>query len=133
MLKMYYPEKMKFNSKYFTVAVFSIAFLSLASRGEGQTLSFSQALYLSTVDTVPVGKVWKVERIVNTASFGRYVYINNETIGHMSDRSYGISVNSSSTGAATFNGPIWLPAGSIVGNAASPEVRFSILEFTVVP
>ena len=134
-----------------------VLFLALFVRGaagQGKTLVFSQVLLIGTVSqTVPSGKVWKVESClgVPTTSNGQsynavtfparhYILVNGTNIGVASETSV-------AAGGSTYSGgdyykvwamnencttmPIWLPAGSTL--AASTNVNYiSVIEFDIV-
>lgn len=93
-----------------------------------QTLQFSRVLLVSTTQTVPANKVWKVESVVPYSQ--NYVWhevvVNSliSMVGH---------VNQVGTGDVWFNTfPMWLPAGTTL--AAGQKVNYvSVIEFTVVP
>jgi len=111
----------------------------------GQTLQFSQVLLVSSnTQTVPAGKVWKVENILASSSL---VASGNQTVN------FSISVDNSQVFVAGANSqvnvynqgvqsmsstsnqlvqPIWLPAGSTL-SAGQNVFRVSVIEFTVVP
>lgn len=83
-----------------------------------QTLQFSRVLLVSTTQTVPANKVWKVE-----------TYISDQI-----SSSYYMVINSHNSG---FNQrqpplPLWLPAGTTLA-AGGNIFRVSVIEFTVVP
>jgi len=101
----------------------------------GQTLQFSQVLLVSSnTQTVPAGKVWKVENILASSS----LVVNN------SIKNFTITVDNTSifvAGAVEYAGPssanqlvqpIWLPAGSTLA-AGQNVFRVSVIEFNVLP
>jgi|694.fasta_scaffold69723_1 hypothetical protein len=111
----------------------------------GQTLQFSQILLVSSnTQTVPAGKVWKVENILASSSL---VASGNQTVN------FSISVDNSQVFVAGANSqvnvynqgvqsmsstsnqlvqPIWLPAGSTLA-AGQNVFRVSVIEFNVLP
>jgi hypothetical protein len=104
--------------------------LPIANKLQSQTLQFSQVLLISTVQTVPANKVWKVEAVIpdgptmfNSNSLACRITINNHT-----------TAISSYSGVAmySFNQPLWLPAGTTLA-AGTFTYRISVIEFTVVP
>jgi len=108
----------------------------VASKLQSQTLQFSQVLLISTVQTVPANKVWKVEAVIpdgptlfnqnNWGSSGTCrITINNHTTAVSGWQGNGVIMDS-------FNQPIWLPAGTTLA-ASSSTFRISVIEFTVVP
>lgn len=111
----------------------------------GQTLQFSQVLLVSSnTQTVPAGKVWKVENILASSSL---VASGNQTVN------FSISVDNSQVFVAGANSqvnvynqgvqsmsstsnqlvqPIWLPAGSTLA-AGQNVFRVSVIEFNILP
>jgi hypothetical protein len=116
-------------------------------------LQFNQVKLVSTIETVPAGKVWKVEgatfaggsvfcvggppgpgntycgnQILQSYGFiGVMSFDINGQSNHISHLGYS---SSSSTQLSPF--PFWLPAGSTL--AASTNMRYlSVLEFNIIP
>ena len=84
------------------------------------------------LDTVPSGKVWKIEA-VGVYSSTLTVYFNGAT-----SFIYGGAYSNSSPSGYYRNAdasPIWLPSGSVLGQSCGCGGNrwFSILEFNVVP
>jgi hypothetical protein len=115
-------------------------------------LQFNQVKLVSTVETVPVGKVWKVE----SASFaggsvfcvggppaGATVYCGSQALqnyGIVGVMSFNINGQTNYISNLTHSGistqitpfPFWLPAGSTL--AASTNMRYlSVIEFNIIP
>ena len=120
-------------------------------------LQFNQVKIISNTDppqTVPAGKVWKIESVFSDAgadtyavagsgstqsfftacgaasfyyhSYGRYLAINSIPI------SFGIH----SAGNQMTNLPIWVPAGSTICTCTSATYcarGYSVIEFNIVP
>ncbi len=136
----------------FLFSLFVFMHLALFSQGN---LQFNQVKLVSIVETVPAGKVWKVESatyaggsifcvgggpsggtvycsqssnaLQNYSVIGVMTYTINGQANYISDIVYS---NSISTQLTPF--PFWLPAGSTL--AASTNMRYlSVLEFTIVP
>jgi hypothetical protein len=110
----------------------SVLMLILASkeRGWAQNLVFSRVLLVNistppTLDTVPAGKVWKIEAVtMNSNSTYSLLQIG------------GVSHFLTSTSALYKNLPFWLPSGTPFGLAsagAGLSGKASIIEFNVVP
>ena len=119
---------------FLIVVLFVMANVNLI---HSQSLTFSRVLALTrtsaTTDTVPAGKVWKIENI-NVSDESQYYYrirVNGTMFLLYSDYSYGSNafhVNHAPTG------PIWLPQGATLRPELSgPSYLFSIIEFTVTP
>ena len=103
-------------------------------------LQFNQVKLVSTVETVPVGKVWKVESIQYQG--GPSFYLNTQGIrsieGTLNFQINGIVIYPSLHYMATNDAvpfqtfPIWLPAGSTLA-AGSGTAFLSVVEFNIVP
>ncbi|MBM3171360.1 MAG: hypothetical protein FJZ75_07110 [Bacteroidetes bacterium] len=99
--------------------------LPIANKLQAQTLQFSQVLLVSTTQTVPANKVWKVESVmpINQQSIYHQIVVNSTTI----------IVGTTNYTGSWFNAfPMWLPAGTTLA-AGSTVFRVSVIEFTVVP
>jgi len=123
--------------------VFILAFCALHLSIESQTLQFSQVKLVSTVETVPANKVWKIEGFFPT-TFSRYSGSSGVTEGHI----YNLVVNGNNRplGVSSFltgywgtsyagnigNFPLWIPAGTTLA-AGSNVGEISVIEFTVIP
>ena len=110
---------------------------TLSSNAQNQ-LTFNQVRLVTLTtqgDTVPQGKVWKVESSVSET------YTNNETYFHVNNNKCNITNSWIGTwqggGGYAYSGsvvnpifPMWLPAGTIVtsGDAVS---ALSIIEFNI--
>ncbi len=94
---------------------------------KSQNLQFSQVLYIAS-GTVPAGKVWKLERVFCTG-VETLMLINGESVGPLT-RSWVPSGGNASVSVAFPHAP-WFPATTTLGG--SGILRFSIIEFTVVP
>lgn len=119
-----------------------LVFTSLSFLHEAQgNLQFNQVKLVTTAQTVPAGKVWKVESC--TYNGGAAFYVNNGAIstvyGLMSIVVNGVIIpvsiyvggNSSSfSNAHSF--PMWLPAGSTIATGTNAAF-VSVIEFNVVP
>lgn len=110
-------------------------------------LAFSQVILVgSTADTVPAGKVWKIETIwsfnsgvvnsncssvASAIDYARAININSVTLYPVSATQTGSSGNIFSSGeAASF--PYWIPAGTSVQAYCSGS-QISVVEFTILP
>lgn len=121
-------------------------FLSLRLFSQGN-LQFSQVKLVTTAETVPAGKVWKIENILpgvrpTTTSWGNStldftININNQTVYYLSSESKGNLGGNGQTGISSIsvgigNAPIWLPGGAIL-SAGTNVLSVNVLEFNVVP
>jgi hypothetical protein len=106
-------------------------------------LQFNQVKLVSTIESVPVGKVWKVESVMYSSGLSNFAGPSSSQI---ITQNSSITINSSTNvvrslvGVNTNGGytvweqtyPIWLMAGSTL--AASTGVQFiSVIEFNIVP
>jgi hypothetical protein len=122
------------------IIVVIISFFSVVSIAAQGNLQFNQAKLVSTVQTVPAGKVWKVESIQYQG--GPAFYLNTQGIrsieGTLSFQINGVVIYPSlhymaTNGAVPFQSfPIWLPAGSTLA-AGSGTAFLSVIEFNIVP
>jgi hypothetical protein len=121
-------------------------FLSLRLFSQGN-LQFNQVKLVTTSETVPAGKVWKIENILpgvrpTTTSWGNStldftININNQTVYYLSSESKGSLYGNGQTGISSIsvgigNAPIWLPAGAIL-SAGTNVLSVNVLEFNLVP
>lgn len=127
---------------------FGLFFIGLSSFINAQgNLQFNQVKLVSSVETVPAGKVWKIENILpgvrpTTTSWGNstldfIININNQTVYYLSSESKGSLFGNGQTGISSIsvgigNAPIWLPAGSTL-SAGANVLSVNVLEFNLVP
>lgn len=104
------------------LAVTLISFISNA-----QNLQFTQALLFNgtAVQTVPAGKVWKIEHQAQS-------YSSSGSGLHASLVINGINWYLNGTSGSLPSGAIWLPAGATVAGWGQ-YTNYNILEFTIVP
>lgn len=106
---------------------------ALGGMAWGQTLQFSQVLLIgSNTQTVPAGKVWKVETVLpegqGITSLSRtplFIAVNANSVGMGGFINYGSTLDIHSQ-------PVWLPAGTTIA-AGQNVFRVSVIEFTVLP
>jgi hypothetical protein len=130
---------------FLLVAIFSI---STFAKTQGN-LQFNQVKLVSSLETVPSGKVWKVESCAyqggtpiciapyslspcNNVNGSNPIYAL-QSININSNQIYinTLSNNASSLGSS-IQFPIWLPAGTTA--AAGTNTRFlNVIEFNIVP
>ncbi len=119
--------------------VYLITFI-FSSIGFSQgNLQFNQVKLVSTQETVPAGKVWKVESVSYSA--GPTIFIQGWIYASMS---YTINGNMLYIGTITdteyrYNNPIkdntfpfWLPAGATL-SAGTNMKYLNVLEFNIIP
>ena len=117
---------------------FFLILLLLSSIAFSQgNLQFNQVKLVSTQETVPAGKVWKVESAIFQG--GSNFQIVMYTYGSMSYSINGNACYIATTGVNTSSNmpvhdnafPFWLPAGATL--AAGTNMRYlSVLEFNIV-
>jgi hypothetical protein len=110
-----------------TLALFTLSVLLflIAAKVQSQTLQFSQVLLVSSTQTVPANKVWKVESVmpINQTSIYHQIVVNSTTI----------IVGTTNYSGSWFHAfPMWLPAGTTLA-AGATVFRISVVEFTIVP
>jgi hypothetical protein len=112
-----------------------------------QTLEFSQVKLVSTQETVPAGKVWKVEGVNYSLVFPSTAMTSSTSVTSSNTEATMILNGQSSTilawrsrsgnfGSSNLlwekEWPMWIPAGSSL-EAGFGVLNFSVIEFTVVP
>lgn len=128
--------------------LFGLFFIGLSFFINAQgNLQFNQVKLVSSLETVPAGKVWKIENILpgvrpTTTSWGNstldfIININNQTVYYLSSESKGSLFGNGQTGISSIsvgigNAPIWLPAGSTL-SAGTNVLSVNVLEFNLVP
>jgi hypothetical protein len=94
----------------------------------------------ATPDTVPIGKIWKVESAIYNGEIANiggipnpsiqtnvaYIYLNNETISIRKSSTMSWGLATSIIWEQQF--PIWLPAGTIL-QTGNNVLYLSVLEF----
>ena len=142
-------KKIKF--KNITKAVFILFLFNYNLRAQGN-LQFNQVKLVTTVQTVPAGKVWKVENC--TYNGGALFCLAGSVLALPCDNtfspkvwgimSYLINGNSSNIvvtqGSSSWGSsanqpnpfPLWLPAGTSLA-AGTNVLYLSVIEFNVVP
>ena len=116
----------KMSKKIIITLSICLAF-TLSSNAQNQ-LTFNQVLLVTLTtqgDTVPQGKVWKVESAVSNSSNHTYFYVDGMQLTLM--WTYSLSSRPSVVSSNTAF-PMWLPAGTIVTSGVDVEA-LSIIEF----
>jgi hypothetical protein len=121
----------------------TLLFCGLAFTAQSQSLQFSQVLLVSSLDTVPQGKVWK---IVSYLPDNAWIHSSSGNAS-VTNKEVGISINSSYVALGMYTGnyaggnsavsgtaetpfPIWLPDGTTLEPSTNCG-SLSIIEFTV--
>ncbi len=118
---------------------FVVSLFALAKTSQAQTLQFSQVLLVSTTQTVPANKVWKVESYTPSSVYGVHqgspqthaILVNSlsRIVGMVAGGSSGYNY----AHTLAFNSfPMWLPAGTTLAVSTGVS-QLSVIEFTVVP
>jgi len=96
-------------------------------------LQFNQVKLVSTSDTVPVNKVWKVESILYSTSHenNASILLNGQTV---MVRTFNFSPwgSSSSTGSWEMKFPFWIPSTSTLASGSNVRT-ISIIEYNIIP
>ena len=119
---------------------FVVSLFSLVKTSQAQTLQFSQVLLVTSSQTVPANKVWKVESYTPSSVYGVHqgspqthaILVNSlsRIVGMVAGGSSGYNYAHS---AYSFNSfPMWLPAGTTLAVSTGVS-QLSVIEFTVVP
>ena len=116
----------------------TLLFCVLAFTAQSQSLQFSQVLLVSSLDTVPQGKVWKIVSYLpssqwisaGTNSSSSVNVLINSVESKISQYSMAHVGNGGHGEKETVPFPIWLPAGTTLEPSTNCG-SLSIIEFTV--
>jgi hypothetical protein len=141
---------MKKSPGIVSIIFFAALIIGLTGNVHGQTLTFSQVLLVSNApQTVPAGKVWKIESyLINNSSsmvnggisncggssVAAYMIVTppGGSATNFLIRPVTVAINATSQAGYGVEFPVWLPAGSaLASNCASWYL--SVIEFNVVP
>lgn len=127
--------------KNILVFVFAMVAFVAITKAQNSELKFNQIKMVSTSETVPSGKVWKVEAALagnglhngsSTIEVVKTITVNGNDVV-IAGRSY---ATQSSDGNQSYGNytkfPFWLPAGATLA-AGSGVFEISVMEFNVVP
>jgi hypothetical protein len=121
---------------------FVVSLFSLGNTSQAQTLQFSQVLLVTSSQTVPANKVWKVESYTPSAVYAIHsgtpqthaILVNN--LSRIVGMTAGFNGNHSSSSvhdAYSFKSfPMWLPSNTTLA-VSTGVAQLSVVEFTVVP
>jgi hypothetical protein len=128
---------MDFNMDRILCLIFLLFGMHMSAQGN---LEFSQVKLVGIQETIPTGKVWKVESVLNNST----LQINTGTSSSQNNAT-SILVNGTSVLITTTWGssyatssvqstqlPIWLPSGTTLA-AGQNVYRISIVEFNQIP
>ena len=99
-----------------------------------QNLEYSKVLLVSTIDTVPSGKVWKITNVlpVLEAAGKISIFVNNSEIitsfTYGNNGCSGCGVGNNQNYYTGLNGAYWLPAGTSL-SAGENTQYISVIEF----
>jgi hypothetical protein len=143
-------DTMRSIIKLCSVSFLLIAAFLISNQAGAQTLQFSQVKLVTTQETVPPGKVWKIESVIYNIPYDQSSIQSSSSANCATYyyRSAAISINGiptkvgSGSQPAAYSSvdymhsytilPVWLPAGSTLsGGPCNNQV--SVIEFTVVP
>jgi hypothetical protein len=113
------------------ILVFFAALFQFTNKANSQTLQFSRVLLVSTTQTVPANKIWKIESFFPSQNFDLG---NNNSSAWLSinNTSCFIGQHRSDAGMSFMPLPAWIPAGTTL--AAGQNISsISVIEFTVLP
>ena len=124
----------------FLIIALWFSLVSINKTVQAQTLQFSQVLLVTSSQTVPANKVWKVESYTPSSVYGPHngipqthsISVNN--LNRIVGMVAGWNTNNGYTNDAySFNSfPMWLPAGTTLALSTGVS-QLSVIEFTVVP
>jgi len=145
---------MDFKFKSLRLKCFLLLLLFSGLAGAQNNLAFSRVLLLTATDTVPAGRVWKVESVLQgtssawqTVTSGTNSYFS--VCGFLVNGVYTSAINyyrwysTTTTGNGTaqsatsagFQGtslPLWLPAGTAIAPATNAN-GVSVIEYYITP
>ena len=129
----------------FLFTLFSLCSLLFVPFSNAQgNLQFNQVKLVSTIQTVPLGKVWKVESAsyaggnafqigtIPSSTFGNILPLSSFLNFKINGLNNCVPALGGAGGGSISVFPIWLPAGSTL--EASTNVNFlSVIEFNIIP
>lgn len=130
---------------YIVILLFMLC--SVHSRAQS-SLEFSKVLLVSTSQTVPIDRVWKIESVISSSKLAPglsyssnggstnsiVILINGSSayIKSWDEKNYANAGAYSAASGDVTDLPIWLPAGSSL-EASTNTLYISVIEFKVVP
>ncbi len=109
------------------IVIFFLTMLSIGGLEAQGNLQFNQALLFNgtTLNTVPAGKVWKIEHQAQS-------YTSSGSGIQSSLIINGVNWYLNGTSGSLPSGPIWLPGGATVAGWGQ-YTNYNIVEFNIVP
>jgi hypothetical protein len=125
---------------FFIILCFILCMNIETTLAQNNNLQFNRVILVNSLQTVPTGKVWKVESVLSTSdlvirctnycSVNFSILINGvNIIMASSDYSYNSNSNDSRNITAL---PIWLPEGTTL-NKGTNTAFISVIEYNLVP
>jgi hypothetical protein len=121
---------------------FVVSLFSLGNTSQAQTLQFSQVLLVTSSQTVPANKVWKVESYTPSAVYAIHsgtpqthaILVNNlsRIVGMTAGFNGNYNSNSVHDAYSFKSFPMWLPSNTTLA-VSTGVAQLSVVEFTVVP
>jgi hypothetical protein len=128
--------------------LFTFLILSTLANAQGN-LQFNQVKLVTSLETVPSGKVWKIESVIyNIASTASGYQASNGSCNSTSYESTSIEIASvptkvgQGTQAASYSNlqythsytilPLWIPAGTTLSGGTCLN-KISVIEFNIIP
>ena len=120
---------MKKKFLYLTLALF--ANITLKAQN---SMQFSKVLLVESIDTVPQGKVWKIQSVLSNCSSpdcSSIILVNGKATTTFTYQTGMPSTGSRQPGTGNpTNLPIWLPSGTTL-NISSSVQFISVIEFNI--
>lgn len=126
--------------KITTFLVFTFALVSYKANAQNN-LSFSKVKLITATDTVPVGKVWKIESVGRSGSTSYPPSSNSITINNNRNLEFNPVNVLQNVGSPTSYGgigygtgtqlPFWVPAGTIITVGQNSSI-ISVIEYNIV-
>jgi hypothetical protein len=113
----------------------TLLFCGLAFTAQSQSLTYSKVILVSSLDTVPQGKVWKITSFLASGNWMSSAGSNSANSVNViidgSTRFLAVSKNQAHYSQQNSNAPfpIWLPAGTTLEPSTNCG-SLSIIEFT---
>ncbi len=128
--------------------LFTFLILSTLANAQGN-LQFNQVKLVTSLETVPLGKVWKIESVIYNIPLTAQGYQNtNVSCNSTSSESTGIEIAGvptkvgQGTQAASYSSltythsytilPLWIPAGTTLSGGTCLN-KISVIEFNIIP
>jgi hypothetical protein len=134
------------NSGLITLCIVALTLCIQTGAFAQHTLQFNQVKLVGTVETVPTGKVWKIESVLpntrltsafcwgssncGSAQTQTVIMVDGTSVYLATSDASGSAYMSNAT-AAVLNTNIWLPAGTTLA-AGTGVFKISVIEFNII-